>query len=86
MEREIEQKRFFAATWNVRSLVEDTGDARVCRAAPGRIGTEVDKKFDFLVEELKKYRIDIAGIQETKWFGSDVWQSGGSTLLHSGRA
>ena len=42
--------------------MEDTDDARVCRAAPGRMGTEVDRKFDFLVEELKKYRIDIAGV------------------------
>ena len=26
----------------------------------------------------------IAGIQETKWFGSDVWNADGYTLLHSG--
>ena len=63
MEREREEKRFFAAMWNVRSLVEGTGDARVCRAALGRMGTEVDRNFDFPVEELKKYCIDIAGIQ-----------------------
>ena len=27
----------------------------------------------------------ITGIQETKWFGSDVWNADGYTLLHSGR-
>ena len=50
------------------------------------MGTEVDRKLDFLVEELKKYHVDIAGNQEINWIGSDVWQSGGSTLLHLGRA
>ena len=25
------------------------------------------------------------GIQESKWFGSDIWSSGGCTFLHSGR-
>ena len=26
----------------------------------------------------------VAGIQETKWFGQDVWNADGFTLLHSG--
>jgi hypothetical protein len=28
----------------------------------------------------------VAGIQESKWSGSDVWQAGGCTFLHSGRS
>lgn len=46
----------------------------------------VDRKLDLLVEELKRYSISLAGIQETKWYGSDVWPAAdGYTLLHSGR-
>ena len=45
----------------------------------------VDRKLDLLAKELRRYGIAIAAIQETKWFGSDVWQSDGYTLLHSGR-
>ena len=36
--------------------------------------------------ELEPYKIVVAGIQETKWFGTDVWlATGGYTLLHSDR-
>ena len=34
--------------------------------------------------ELRKYGVSVAGIQETKWFGKDVWPSDGCTFLHSG--
>ena len=37
------------------------------------------------MKELKRYHVGVAGIQETKWFGSDVWEIDGCTLLHSGR-
>ena len=47
--------------------------------------TGVERKLDLLVKELARYRISIAGIQETKWFGSDIWPSGEWTFLHSGR-
>ena len=85
---------FFVATWNVRSLVESMGDARVCRRRGGRDGVTsngvlgnqtVDRKLDLLVKELKCYRVSVAGIQESKWFGSDVWAADGYTFLHSGR-
>ena len=48
--------------------------------------TGVNCKLDLLAEELKCYGVAIAGIQETKWFGSDAWPAAaGYTLLHSGR-
>ena len=37
------------------------------------------------MKELKRYRVNVAGIQETKWFGKDVWEADGYTLLHFGR-
>ena len=33
----------------------------------------VDHMLNLLMGELQRYRITIAGMQETKWFGSDVW-------------
>ena len=75
-------------SWNVRSLVEGSGDACICRSRPMNVvGSEVvDSKVDLLVKELKRYRICVAGIQETKWFGKDVWPTADRcTFLYSGR-
>ena len=45
----------------------------------------VDRKLDLLVKETEHYGVSVAGIQETKWFGKDVWPAtGGYTFLHSG--
>ena len=44
----------------------------------------MDRKLDFLVKELRRLGVAIAGIQETKWFGKDMWTVDGYTLLHSG--
>ena len=82
------------ASWNVRTLVESAaGDKRICRSR-SRYRTqsqtppnchEVDRKLDFVVKELRRLRISIAGIQEMKWFGRDIWNADGYTLIHSGR-
>ena len=45
----------------------------------------MDRKLDFLVKELKRLDVAIAGIQETKWFGKDVWNANGFIPLHSER-
>ena len=37
------------------------------------------------MKELKRYNISVAAIQETKWFGQDIWTAEGYTFLHSGR-
>ena len=78
-----------AATWNVRSLVERAGgDQRICRSRPHpqacEGSTAVDHKLDLLVSELKQYGVSVAAIQETKWFGKDMWEAQGYTFLHSG--
>lgn len=80
--RRKKKSSFFAATWNVRSLVEDTGDPRISRVGPARGG--VDRGLDFLVHEAEKYRLAVVGVQESKWFGSDIWRASGSTFIHSG--
>ena len=84
------------STWNIRTLGENSGsDRRICRSRPGphpivpACSTSphcVDRKLDFLIKELKRLGVAVAGIQETRWFGSDVWTAAdGYMLLHSGR-
>ena len=85
MRKKKTTNELFAATRNIRSLVEDAGDARICRATISQADSAVDRELDFLVAELEKFEVDIAGIQETRWFGNDVWSTAGSTFLHSGR-
>ena len=74
-------------SWNVRTLVESRGDLQVCRKRPvGEVSESVDRKLDLLVKELQRYGVAIAGVQESKWFGADVWPAvDGFTFLHSGR-
>ena len=39
-----------------------------------------------MIGEIKRYGISVPGIQESRWFGSDVWPAAdGFTFLHSGR-
>lgn len=85
--RACRRSQLFVATWNVQSLVERYGgDRRVCRSRPDKSGKAgVDRKLDLLVKELKRYRVSVAAVQETRWFGNDVWESQGCTMLHSGR-
>ena len=51
-------------TWNVRTLVESTGDERVCRKRAVGVRGEsgaVDRKLDLVVRELKRYGVAVAG-------------------------
>jgi len=39
------------------------------------------------VGELKRYKVSVDGVQETKWFGCDVWPAAeGYIMVHSGRS
>ena len=54
-------------TWNIRPLVKNSGDKRICRAAADTTRSKnVDQKLNLLVKELKRYDVSVAGIQETK--------------------
>ena len=60
-----------ACTWNVRSLVENSGDIWICQKRCLCNGVSagadvVDRKLDLLVGELQRYGVSVAGIQETK--------------------
>ena len=44
-----------------------------------------DRKVHLIVNELKRYDVKVAALQETKWFGSEVYQVSGSVVLTAGR-
>ena len=44
-----------------------------------------DRKVDRFIGEFRRYDIEVGGLQETKWFGSNVYRVGGSVVLTSGR-
>ena len=82
------------AIWNIHTLVESASDdCRICRVRPDPKTNHllstgpnfVNRKLDFLVKELRRLKVAVAGIQETKWLEQDVWNADGYTLLHSGR-
>ena len=79
-------KALTACSWNVHSLV-NSGDTRICWKQylnSNRSYDSMDQKLDLLVGELQRYSVPVGGIQETKWFGVDVWPAAnGYTLLHS---
>ena len=54
-----------------------------------RISSEVseseDRRIDLVIRELDHYNIKVAALQETKWFGSNIYSVGKSVVLSAGR-
>ena len=75
------------ACWNMRSLVECEGSIETARVRKDgrREKGAVEKKATMLIWELKWYGVYAAGISETKWFGSNIYEVEDYTILHSGR-
>jgi len=46
----------------------------------------VDRKAEFLVRELRRFKMSMVGISETKWFGQAVYLVNSYTVVHSGRS
>ena len=44
-----------------------------------------ERKVDQVVSELKRYEVAVAALQETKWFGNEIYRVGDSVVLTSGR-
>jgi hypothetical protein len=59
----VKGNRMAVATWNLRSLVENSGDVRICRKrVQVNPNSVVDRKLDLMTKELKRFGISIAGI------------------------
>jgi len=68
-------------------LLEISGDIRISQRDGPPSSSIVDSKLNLLMGELERYGISVAGVQETKWFGSNVWPAVyGHIMLHSGRS
>ena len=71
-------------TWNVRSMEDTEGPIEIASRRQDKRRDE-DRKVDWIVRELKWYNMKVAGLQETKWFGNDVYNVSGAAVLTSGR-
>ena len=65
----VRSGRWVLASWNVRTLLDVDGPIETARRGQGD-GVDVvdERKIDQVVAELGRYRVDVAGVQETKWF------------------
>ena len=71
-------------SWNVRSLLKIRSSIETARQGSEPDNAE-DRKVDRFISEFRRYDIEVGGLQETKWFGSNVYRVGGSVVLTSGR-
>ena len=55
------------ASWNVRTLLEVDGPLEIAQQR-GEAGVAHETKFDQVVAELGRYKVDVARLQEMKWF------------------
>ena len=69
-------------TWNVRSMVDTAGCVEVASRHAGR---GEDCKVDLVISEQARYVIVVGALQETKWFGNEVYEVTDSVVLTSGR-
>ena len=72
------------ASWNVRTLLDVEGPIETARQGDDMQVVD-ERKIDQVVDELGRYKVDIAALQETKWFGEDVYRVGESVVLAAGR-
>ena len=72
-------------TWNMRSMVGTEGPVEEANQRPWRWTGGEDRKVDLIVNETNRYDMKVAVLQETRWFGSEVYEVGGSVVLTAGR-
>ena len=64
------------ASWNVRTLQDVEEPIETARQGDDMQVVD-ERKIDQVVDELGRYKTDIAALQETKWFGEGVYRVGG---------
>ena len=72
------------ASWNVRTLLDVDGPIETAMQNK-EVNVVDERKIDQVVAELARYRVDVAGLQGTKWFGSDVYRVDDSVVIAAGR-
>ena len=66
----------------MRSLVDTEGLVEI---ASSRGDRGEDRKVDLIVREMRRYNVKVTALQETQWFGSEVYRVVGNVVLTSGR-
>ena len=77
-------QKWYVASWNVRTLLDVEGSIETARGF-GDVSVVDERKVDQVLSELDRYGVVVAGLQETKWFGSKIYKVGKSVILSSGR-
>ena len=72
------------ASWNVRTLLDTVGPIETARQRCVGWDTE-DRRIDQVIDVLEDYCVTVAALQETKWFGSEIYTVGKSIVLTAGR-
>ncbi len=72
------------ATWNVRTLLDVDGSLETARHGDDLHEVADERKIDQVVDELGRYKVDIATLQETKWFAEAKYKVVGYVLGASG--
>ena len=75
---------WYLATWNVRSVLDVEGSVETARQG-SEAATSEDRRIDQVVGVLDRYGVVVGALQETKWFGSEVYKVGESLVLTTGR-
>ena len=82
--RHLKNQRLDIGCWNMCTLVEAEGSIATSVSRPSSRGVTVDRNATLMVQELERFKMNITGISETKWFEQAVYQVNGYTVLHSG--
>ena len=82
-------RRFVLAmgTWNVRTLVNVDGDLNTAskNIKNSKRQLREERKIDLVCRQLQRYSMDVVGLQETLWFGTNSYQVDDCLVLVSGR-
>ena len=77
------RRDWYFGTWNVRSLVDNEGSVETARIS-SKVAELEDRRIDLVLRELDRYDIKIAALQETKWFGRNIYGVDKSVVLSAG--
>ena len=64
------------ASWTVRTLLDVDGPIETARKVAVDLKGVDERKIDQVVNELGRYKVDVAELKETKWFGNEIYRIG----------
>ena len=64
---------WYMATWNVRTLLDMEGPVGTARHSCDMSVVD-ERKIDQVISELDRYKVSVAVLQETKWFGNEIYR------------